>query len=73
VGAFLLEGDLAFVELCTEFHFLSDVANYFGQSIKKGESVIMTNWVLYNLDEQGKMKRIRVAYFRMHDPRSARL
>jgi hypothetical protein len=73
VGAFLSEGDLAFVELYTEFHFLSDVPDYFGQSMKKGDAVIMTNWVLYNFDEKGRMKRIRIAHFRMHDPRTARL
>ncbi len=32
----------------------------------------MTNFVLYNFEGE-KMKRIRIAHFRMHDPRSARL
>jgi hypothetical protein len=38
----------------------------------KGDINIMTNWVIYNLDENGKMKRIRIAHFRNHDPRTAK-
>jgi hypothetical protein len=32
----------------------------------------MTNWVLYNLDEKGKMKRIRIAHFCNSDPKTAK-
>ena len=73
IGDFLSEGNLLFVELYTEFHFEKDIPDYFGQSMKKGDVVIMTNWVLYRFDEEGRMKHIRVAHFRMHDPKTARL
>ncbi|MBN2401516.1 MAG: nuclear transport factor 2 family protein [Spirochaetes bacterium] len=72
VGDFLSTKDIAFVELYTEFHFLKDVPDYFGKSMKKGEAVAMTNWVVYNL-EKGKIKHIRIAHFRIHDPKTARL
>jgi hypothetical protein len=72
MGAFLSEGNLAFVELYTEFHFLKDVPDYFGQSMKKGQAVAMTNWVLYTF-EKSKMKHVKIAHFRMHDPKTVRL
>ena len=31
----------------------------------------MTNWVLYNLERE-KMKRIRIAHFRLDDPKLAK-
>ncbi len=71
LGDFLAEGDLVFVELYTEFHTFKD-AEGTGQLMKKGDINIMTNWVIYNLDENGKMKRIRIAHFRNHDPGTAR-
>jgi hypothetical protein len=71
LGEFLAEGDLVFVELYTEFHTFNDVPGS-GQRWKKGDITIMTNWVLYNLDEKGKMKRIRIAHFRNSDPSTAK-
>lgn len=71
LGDFMAEGDLVFVELYTEFHTFKD-APASGQQWKKGDINIMTNWVMYNLDENGKMKRIRIAHFRNHDPKTAR-
>ena len=68
VGAFLSRGKQLFVELYTEFHAFRDAPPRW----KKGDISIMTNWVLYDLDEKGKMKRIRIAHFRNSDPATAR-
>jgi hypothetical protein len=72
LGEFIATEDRLFVELYTEFHCFKDYPTFMGGGLKKGEVSIMTNWVLYNL-EDGKMKRIRIAHFRMHDPKTARL
>lgn len=72
LGDFIASGDLLFVELYTEFHCIKDMPASAGMTMKKGDVSIMTNWVLYNF-ENGKMKRIRIAHFRMHDPEQARL
>ncbi|MCR4394200.1 MAG: nuclear transport factor 2 family protein [Dehalococcoidales bacterium] len=71
LGDFISNGDLVFAELYTEFHTFRDAPPGSGQPRKKGDVSIMTNWVLYNL-ENGKMKRIRIAHFRNHDPKTAR-
>jgi hypothetical protein len=74
---FLVTGDLLFAELYTEFHWFTDhpasasQAIFASQPPKKGHVAIMTNWVLYNMDNE-KMKRIRIAHFRMHDPKEAK-
>ena len=66
------EGDLLFAELYTEFHVIKDSpATPVGVGRNKGDVSIMTNWVLYDL-EGGKMKRIRIAHFRNHDPKTAK-
>jgi hypothetical protein len=72
VGEFLAEGNKVFVELYTEFHTFQDSPVGGGQMWKKGDITIMTNWVLYDLDDKGKMKRIRIAHFRNSDPKTAR-
>ncbi|MCX7911610.1 MAG: nuclear transport factor 2 family protein [Dehalococcoidales bacterium] len=72
VGDFLAEGNKVFVELYTEFITLKDPPPGSRQGWKKGDIHIMTNWVLYDLDENGKMKRIRIAHFRNHDPKTAK-
>jgi hypothetical protein len=72
LGDFLSEGDLMFVELYTEFITFKDSPPGAGQPWKKGNITIMTNWVLYNLDTKGKMKRIRIAHFRNSDPKTAK-
>ena len=72
VGDFLSTEDRVFVELYTEFHpFKNTRASKGRLAWKKGVPVIMTNWVLYNM-EDGKMKRIRIAHFRNHDPKTAK-
>lgn len=72
LGDFMSEGGLLFAELYTEFHTFKDAPASFGRPWKKGDSSIMTNWVMYNLDETRKMKRIRIAHFRNHDPATAK-
>ena len=71
LGDFMESGDLLFVELYTEFHCFKDSPESTGMALKKGEVSVMTNWVLYNF-EGDKMKRIRIAHFRMHDPKMAK-
>ena len=72
LGDFMSTEDRVFVELYTEFHPFKDTPASKGrQAWKKGVPVIMTNWVLYNM-EDGKMKRIRIAHFRNHDPKTAK-
>jgi hypothetical protein len=68
---FLADDKLLLAELYTEFHCFKDTSPSIGLPLKKGEVSIMTNWVLYNL-EGGRMKRIRIAFFRTHDPKSAK-
>jgi hypothetical protein len=68
VGAFISRGRQFFVELYTEFHAFRDSPPRW----KKGDITIMTNWVLYDLDEKGKFKRIRIAHFRNSPPGIAR-
>jgi len=72
VGAFLSRGNQVFVELYTEFHTFRDSPAGSGRQWKKGDVSIMTNWVLYDLDDKGKMKRIRIAHFRNSDPKTAK-
>jgi SnoaL-like domain len=72
VGAFMSEGSQVFVELYTEFITFKDSAPELKRKARKGDIRIMTNWVLYDLDEKGKMKRIRIAHFRNHDPKTAK-
>ena len=72
LGDFMSQGDLIFAELYTEFITFRDAPESYRRPWKKGDVNIMTNWVMYNLDEKGKMKRIRIAHFRNHDPKSAK-
>ena len=71
LGDFMAAGSQVFVELYTEFHTFKDAPEP-GQGWKKGDINIMTNWVIYDMDENGKMKHIRIAHFRNHDPGTAR-
>jgi hypothetical protein len=68
---FLADGDLLAAELYTEFHCFKDWPSFSARPLKKGDVILMTNWVIYNL-EAGKMKRIRIAHFRRHDPKTAK-
>ncbi len=69
---FMVCEDLLFAELYTEFHCFKDRASDAVVPLKKGEVSIMTNWVVYNMTPDDKMKRIRIAHFRMHDPAAAK-
>ncbi len=72
LGDFISTEDRVFAELYTEFHPYQDTPPSEGrQAWKKGEPVIMTNWVMYDM-VGGKMKRIRIAHFRNHDPKTAK-
>ena len=66
------EGELVFAELYTEFHTFKDPPEDSGRLWKKGDVTIMINWVMYNLNENGRMKRIRIAHFRNNDPKTAK-
>ena len=71
LGDFMVGGNLMFVELYTEFHTFKDSPGSGQMQWKKGNISIMTNWVLYDLVND-KMKRIRIAHFRNHDPSTAK-
>ena len=72
LGDFMSTDDLVFVELYTEFHTFADSPAGSGAAgWKKGDVTIMTNWVLYDMDGD-QMKRIRIAHFRNHDPKTAK-
>ena len=70
---FMVEGNLLFAELYTEFHCFKDNPTPRLLVLKKGEVSIMPNWVVYNMTNDDKMNRIRIAHFRMHDPKTAKL
>ena len=64
--------DRVFTELYTEFHTIKDIPAPPGKlARKKGDVSIMTNWVMYDM-VGGKMKRIRIAHWRNHDPKTAK-
>jgi hypothetical protein len=68
---FGMDGDLMFAELYTEFYTFKTPPASYGRPWKAGDTTLMTNWVIYNL-ENDIMKRIRIAHFRMHDPATAK-
>jgi len=68
---FMVRGNLLFAELYTEFHCFKDAPASAGLPWKKDNVSVMTNWVMYTL-EGDKMKRIRIAHFRMHDLKQAK-
>jgi hypothetical protein len=72
VRDYISDDKYLFVELWTEFHAFRDMeASPARPALKKGETFIMTNFILYNL-EGGKMKRIRIAHWRNHPPEEAK-
>ena len=72
VGDLLFDGNRIAAEMYSEFHFFKDYPDFSGRAMKAGDIYIATNWCIYTL-ENDKFKRIRVAHFRMHDPKTARL
>jgi hypothetical protein len=74
VGAFLSEGNQFVVELVTEFHIEKDSPKTIGGgNWKKGDVIVMNQMVLYDLDEDGKFKRIRIFHHRYLDPKEVQL
>ncbi len=69
---FMTDGNLLFAELLTEFYCFKDFPANSLMMLKKGDVSVMTNWVLYNVTKEDKMSRIRIAHFRMHDPKEAK-
>ena len=67
-----MQGDMIAAEMYTEFHFFKDYENFSRRSMKAGEVYITTNWCIYKVENE-KFKHIRVAHFRLHDPKTARL
>ena len=69
---FIVNSDLVFAELYTEFYTFKDTPSSSPWVRKKGDITIQTNWVLYNMAGD-KMRRIRIAHFRNHDPKTVKL
>ena len=68
VGAFLSRGNQFCVELITEFHVLkTPPASAPGAQWKEEDVIVMNQIVLYDLDEKGKFKRIRIFHHRYLD------
>lgn len=67
LGAFSDWGSQFLVEFVTEFHIFKDTAMG-----KKGDVVVMNQCVLYDVDEKGKFKRIRIFHHRYLDPSYAK-
>ncbi len=73
VGAFLSRGRQFCVELVTEFQvFRTPPAGAPGAQWKKGDTIIMNQIVLYDLDAKGKFKRIRIFHHRYLTPEEAK-
>jgi hypothetical protein len=67
LGAFMSYGSQFFVEFITEFHVFRDAPMG-----KKGDVIVMNQCVLYDVDEKGKFKRIRIFHHRYLDPSYAK-
>ena len=69
VGTFISRGRQFCVELITEFHvFRTPPQSAPGNQWKEGEVHILNQNVLYDLDEKGKFKHIRIFHHRHLDP-----
>ena len=74
VGVFISRGSQFCVELITEFHvFKQPPKGAPGSQWKKGETHILNQNVLYDLDEKGKYRRIRIFHHRHLDPKTVKL
>ncbi|MBN2240566.1 MAG: nuclear transport factor 2 family protein [Dehalococcoidales bacterium] len=71
LGAFMAEGNQFFVEFVTEFHAFGDLPEGSSKPWKKGEVSVFNQCVLYDVDEEGKFKRIRIFHHRHLDPSTA--
>jgi hypothetical protein len=68
LGAFMACGDQFFVEFVTEFHVFRDPPDGSRGIGKKGDVIVMNQCVLYDVDAEGKFKRIRIFHHRYLDP-----
>ena len=73
LGAFMSEGDQFFIELVTEFHVIKDPPEGAPSMGKKGDVSVMNQCVIYDTDENGKFKRMRVFHHRHLDPSTVEL
>ena len=73
LGVFISRGRQLCVELITEFEALGDYSGASSTQWKKGNVRIMNQCVLYDLDEKGKFKRIRIFHHRHLDPKTVKL
>jgi hypothetical protein len=73
LGVFLSRGNHFCVELITEFTPLkTPAAGAAGDQSKEAETRILNQCVIYDLDEKGKFKRIRIFHHRHLDPETAK-
>jgi hypothetical protein len=73
VGAFIYRGRQFCVELITEFYvFKKPPAGSPGAQWKKGDTHILNKIVLYDLDDKGKFKHIRIFHHRYLDPKAVK-
>jgi len=72
LGAFMSYGSQFFVEFITEFHVFRDPPKGTPAMGKKGDIIVMNQCVLYDVDEKGKFKRIRIFHHRYLDPSYAK-
>jgi hypothetical protein len=73
VGAFISRGRQFCVELITEFHvFRTPPEGSPANQWKEGDVYIMNQIVLYDLDEHGKFKHMRIFHHRYLDPSKAK-
>jgi hypothetical protein len=72
LGTFISRGRQFCVELITEFHVIHTPPEGSSPRWKKGDVDIMNQCVLYDLDEKGKFKRIRIFHHRHLDPSLAK-
>jgi hypothetical protein len=73
VGAFISRGRQFCVELITEFYvFKKPPAGAPGAQWKKGDTHILNQIVLYDLDDKGKFKHIRIFHHRYLDPKAVK-
>jgi hypothetical protein len=75
IGAFISRGRQFCVELITEFHVFNTPAAAGSSTMqwKKGETHVLNQLVLYDLDEKGKFQRIRIFHHRHLDPATVKL
>jgi hypothetical protein len=68
VKTYLSDGKNIFVSIYTEFHALEDTVFTAGP-MKKDDVFACTNFIVYDLDAQGKFKKIRIAHWAVHEPK----